>query len=165
MADDSSTQKVDPSLVAEIVSSYVAQNGIAIDQVAGLIATVHRTLSGLRTNAPAPLAEALTPAVPIRRSVQPDHVVCLECGFRGQILRRHLRVVHGLEPAAYRTRWKLSADYPITAPLYAERRSTMAKDLGLGRKAQEAAVAPPAPEVVAPPAKRRGRKTRSAAAV
>ena len=165
MADDGSAQKVDPSLVAEIVSSYVAQNSIAIDQVAGLIATVHRTLSGLGTNAPAPLAEALTPAVPIRRSVQPDHVVCLECGFRGQMLRRHLRVVHGLEPAAYRTRWKLSADHPITAPLYAERRSTMAKDLGLGRKEQEAAVAPPAPEVVAPPAKRRGRKPRSAVAV
>ena len=165
MADDSSAQKVDPSLVAEIVSSYVAQNSIAIDQVAGLIATVHRTLSGLGTNAPAPLAEALTPAVPIRRSVQPDHVVRLECGFRGQMLRRHLRVVHGLEPAAYRTRWKLPADHPIVASTYSERRSTMAKDLGLGRKAQEAAVAPPAPEVVAPPAKRRGRKTRSAVAV
>jgi predicted transcriptional regulator len=96
--------------------------------------------------------------------VQPDHVVCLECGFRGQILRRHLRVAHGLEPAAYRTRWKLSADYPITAPVYSERRSTMAKDLGLGRKAQEAAVAPLAPEVVAPAMPRRGRKSRSAAA-
>jgi predicted transcriptional regulator len=165
MADDSSGQKVDPSLVAEIVSSYVAQNSIGVDQLAGLIATVHRTLSGLGTNAPAPVAEALTPAVPIRRSVQPDHVVCLECGFLGQILRRHLRVVHGLEPAAYRTRWKLSADHPITAPVYSERRSTMAKDLGLGRKAQEAAVAPPAPEVVAPAAMpRRGRRSRSAVA-
>jgi predicted transcriptional regulator len=164
MVEESTAQKVDPSLVAEIVISYVAQNSIAIDLVAGLIATVHRTLSGLGTNAPTPLAEALTPAVPIRRSVQPDHVVCLECGFRGQILRRHLRVTHGLEPAEYRTRWKLSADHPITAPVYSERRSTMAKDLGLGRKAQEAAVAPPAPEVIAPPAKRRGRKPRSAAA-
>jgi predicted transcriptional regulator len=164
MAEESTAQKVDPSLVAEIVSSYVAQNSIASDQVAGLIATVYRTLSDLGTNAPTPLAEALTPAVPIRRSVQPDHVVCLECGFRGQILRRHLRVAHGFEPAEYRTRWKLSADHPITAPVYSERRSTMAKDLGLGRKVQEAAVAPPAPEVVAPPAKRRGRKPRSAAA-
>src|SRR5271170_1167589 len=163
MADDSTAQKVDPSLVAEIVSSYVAQNSIAIDQVAALIATVHRTLSGLETNAPAPVAEALTPAVPIRRSVQPGHVVCLECGFRGQILRRHLRVAHGLEPAAYRTRWKLSADHPITAPLYAERRSTMAKQTGLGR-AREAVVPSPAPEVIAPHATRRVRKPRSAAA-
>jgi predicted transcriptional regulator len=162
MADDSSAQKVDPSLIVEIVSSYVAQNSIAVDQLAGLIATVHRTLSGLGQSAPEPVA--LVPAVPIRRSVQHDHVVCLECGFRGLMLRRHLRVAHGLEPAAYRTRWKLSADHPITAPLYAERRSAMAKDLGLGRKAQETAVAPPAPEVVAPSAKRRGRKPRSAAA-
>jgi predicted transcriptional regulator len=99
-----------------------------------LIATIHRTLSGLGTNAPAPLAEALTPAVPIRRSVQPDHVVCLECGFRGQILRRHLRVVHGLEPAAYRTRWKLSADHPITAPLYAERLRRWPRTSGLVAK-------------------------------
>jgi predicted transcriptional regulator len=163
MADDSSAQKVDLSLVAEIVSSYVGQNSIGVDQLAGLIATVHRTLSGLGTNAPAPVAEALTPAVPIRRSVQPNYVVCLECGFRGQILRRHLRVAHGLEPAAYRVRWKLSVDYPITAPLYAERRSTMAKQLGLGRP-REAIVSTPAPEVIAPPAKRRGRKPRSAAA-
>ena len=164
MADDSSAQKVDPSLVAEIVSSYVAQNSIGVDQLAGLIATVHRTLSGLGTNAPAALAEALTPAVPIRRSVQPDHVVCLECGFRGKILRRHLRMTHGLEPTAYRTRWKLSADHPITAPVYSERRSTMAKDIGLGRKTPQAAVAPPAPDVVAPPAPRRGRQSRSAVA-
>jgi predicted transcriptional regulator len=163
MADDSGAQKVDPRLVAEIVSSYVAQNSIGVDQLAGLIATVHRTLSGLGTNAPTPLVEALTPAVPIRRSVQPNYVVCLECGFRGQMLRRHLRVAHGFEPAAYRTRWKLSADHPITAPVYAERRSTMAKQTGLGRT-REAVVPSPAPEVIAPPATRRGRKPRSAAA-
>jgi len=163
MADDSSAQKVDPNLVAEIVRSYVGQNSIGVDQIGGLIATVHRTLSGLGTNAPVPATEALTPAVSIRRSVQHEHVVCLECGFRGLMLRRHLRNAHGLEPAAYRTRWKLSADYPITAPLYAERRSTMAKQTGLGR-AREAVVPTPAPEVIAPPMPRRGRKARSAAA-
>jgi predicted transcriptional regulator len=81
MADDSTAQKVDPSLVAEIVSSYVGQNSIAVDQLVGLIATVHGTLSGLGKSAPEPAA--LVPAVPIRRSVQHDHVVCLECGFRG----------------------------------------------------------------------------------
>jgi predicted transcriptional regulator len=143
MADESTAQKVDPSLVAEIVSSYVAQNSIGVDQLAGLIATVHRTLSVLGTNAPAPLVEALTPAVPIRRSVQPDHVVCLECGFRGQILRRHLSVAHGLEPAAYRSRWKLSADYPITAPVYSERRSTMAKQIGFGLDRRKGAIKTP----------------------
>ena len=149
MADDSSEQRVDPSLVAEIVSRYVAQNSIGVDQIAGLIATVHRTLSGLGTNVPAPSAEGLKPAVPIRRSVQPDLVVCLECGLRGQILRRHLRDAHGLEPAEYRARWKLADDHPITAPAYSARRSAMAKQIGLGRP-------PAAAETPAAP-RRRGR--------
>jgi predicted transcriptional regulator len=149
------------SLVAEIVSSYVAQNSIAVNQLAGLITTVHRTLSGLGQSAPEPVA--LVPAVPIRRSVQHDHVVCLECGFRGLMLRRHLRDAHGLEPTAYRARWKLATDHPLTAPAYSERRSTMAKQIGLGRPRQ-AVVPPPAPEVVAPATPRRGRKPRSAAA-
>jgi predicted transcriptional regulator len=159
MADESTAQMVDLSLVAEIVRSYVAQNSIGVDQVAGLIATVHRSLSGLVQSAP---ASAPVPAVPIRRSVQHDHVVCLECGFLSQMLRRHIRTAHGLEPAGYRIRWKLPTDHPITAPAYSKRRSTMAKRIGLGRKPQEAVVS--TPEVVAARPKRRGRKPRSAAA-
>ncbi len=155
MADESTPQKVDPSMVAEIVASYVAQNSIGVDQIAGLIATVHRTLSGLGTNAPASVVEALTPAVPIRRSVQPDHVVCLECGFRGRTLRRHLRTAHGLEAPAYRARWRLSADHALVAPAYSAKRSAMAKELGLGRK-------PTAVETAAAPA-RRGRSRRAVA--
>jgi len=164
MADESTAQMVDLSLVAKIVRSYVAQNSIGVDQVAGLIATVHRSLSGLVQSAPASASAPapLVPAVPIRRSVQHDHVVCLECGFLSQMLRRHIRTAHGLEPAGYRIRWKLPADHPITAPAYSERRSTMAKRIGLGRKPQEAVVS--TPEVVAAPPKRRGRKPRSAAA-
>ena len=137
MAEGSSSQNVDPHLVAEIVSSYVAKNSIEVDQLGGLIATVHRTLSGLGTNTAAPpvTPEKLAPAVPIRRSVQPDYVVCLECGFRAVTLRRHLRVAHGLDPAAYRVRWKLATDHALTAPAYSERRSAMAKQLGLGRAA------------------------------
>jgi predicted transcriptional regulator len=111
MADDSSAQKVDPSLVAEIVSSYVAKNSIGVDQIGGLIATVHRTLSGLGESASAPVPGPLEPAVSIRRSVQPDYVVCLECGFHGRTLRRHLRVRHGLEVDAYRARWKLPREH------------------------------------------------------
>jgi predicted transcriptional regulator len=154
MADDSGAQKVDPGLVAEIVSSYVAKNSVAVDHLGGLIATVHQTLSGLGTNTTAPTLapEKLAPAVPIRRSVQPDHVVCLECGFQAKTLRRHLRVAHGLEPAAYRVRWKLATDHALTAPAYSERRSTMAKQLGLGRKS--AAVDTPTP---------RGRRRRAPA--
>ena len=155
MADDSSAPKVDPRLVAEIVRSYVGHNSTDVDQIGGLIATVHRTLSGLGTNAPPTRAEALTPAVPIRRSVQPEYVVCLECGFRSRTLRRHLRVKHGLEVADYRARWKLSADHALVAPAYSTHRSAMAKQLGLGRK--------PAPVETPPPPKRRGRPRRTAA--
>ena len=145
MAEDSSSQSIDPRLVAEIVSSYVAKNSVAVDQLGRLIASVHQTLSGLGTNTTAPTlaTEKLTPAVPIRRSVQSDHVVCLECGFRAKTLRRHLRVSHGLDPAAYRARWKLPADHPVTAPEYSAHRSAMARQLGLGRKPAEAAA--PAP--------------------
>ncbi len=87
-----------------------------------------------------------------RNSVQPDYVVCLEWGFRGQILRRHLVTAHGLEPAAYRTRWKLASDHPLTTPAYSASRSVMAKQLGLGRK-------PAAPEIPAVP-RRPGRPRR-----
>src|SRR5438477_4338764 len=164
MADESTAQMVDLSLVAEIVRSYVAQNSVDVDQVAGLIATVHRSLSGLGQSAPASAPVPLVPAVSIRRSVQRDRVVCLECRFLSQMLRRHIRVAHGLEPAEYRVRWKLPADHPITAPAYSERRSTLAKRIGLGRRPQEAVASTPTPEVVATTPKRRGRKPRSAAA-
>jgi len=155
MSEDSSSQNVDPHLVAEIVRSYVAKNGVAVDQLGGLIVTVHQTLSGLDTNTTAPTLapEKLAPAVPIRRSVQPDHVVCLECGFRAVTLRRHLRVAHGLEAAAYRVRWKLAADHTLTAPAYSERRSTMAKQLGFGRRRAEAE---------SPARARRGRRRQAA---
>ena len=133
MADYSSAPDVDPSLVAQIVRSYVTKNSIEVDQIGWLIATVHRTLSGLGGSVPMPASGPLVPAVPIRRSVQPDYVVCLECGFRSQILRRHLRVQHGLEAAEYRARWKLLPDHALTAPAYSARRSVMAKELGLGR--------------------------------
>jgi MucR family transcriptional regulator, transcriptional regulator of exopolysaccharide biosynthesis len=118
-------------LVTRIVSSYVKHNTLAVNELRMLIASVHQSLSSL-VKAPTP-TEALTPAVPIRRSVHPEYVVCLECGFRGRTLRRHLRVSHGLDPATYYARWKLPADYPITAPAYSARRSAMAKELGLGR--------------------------------
>jgi predicted transcriptional regulator len=155
MDNDSGEQKVDPSMVAEIVRSYVAKNSIAIDQIGGLIESVHRTLSGLGTNPPTTgTAETSKPAVPIRRSVQPDYVVCLECGFRGKMLRRHLLTEHGFEPAAYRSRWKLASDHPLTAPAYSASRSVIAKERGLGRK-------PVTAEMPAEP--RRGRPRRGPA--
>jgi predicted transcriptional regulator len=101
-------------LVAKIVSSYVKHNRVAANDLQTMIASVHQSLSTLG-RAPAP-TQTLTPAVPIRRSVHPEYVVCLECGFRGRTLRRHLRVAHGFDPAAYYARWKPPADHLWTPP-------------------------------------------------
>ena len=97
MAEEDSAPEVDVDQVARIVSSYVQHHQIAPDQLITLIVNVHRALAGLGRSPP--VQEPLRPAVPIRRSVQHDYVVCLECGFRAQALRRHLRVAHGLEVA------------------------------------------------------------------
>jgi len=142
-------------LTAQIVRRYLRHQRVASDELPNLIAVVHRALSGLgQPAAPAPIR---TPAVPVRRSVQREYVVCLECGFRGQVLRRHLQVRHGLTPEDYRGRWQLPTNHPIVAPAYSERRATVAREIGLGRRR----VAAPAPEL-APTPKRRGRP-RSAA--
>jgi predicted transcriptional regulator len=140
MAEDDAAAKADPQLVAQIVGSYVRHNRIAADQVGDLIAAVGQSLAALgHQTLPEPEEAARAPAVPIRRSVQRDYVVCLECGFRGLTLRRHLATAHRLDPAAYRARWKLSADHPLVAPSYSERRSVLAKQRGLGRLAATAA--------------------------
>jgi predicted transcriptional regulator len=112
---------------------------------------VHRALAGLGRAIPVQEPPP-RPAVPIRRSVQHDYVVCLECGFHAQALRRHLRGAHGLEVAQYRARWNLPADHLITAPAYSDRRSIMAKAIGLGRR--RASVAAPS----APTRRRRPRR-------
>ena len=156
MAETGRAQNVDPGLVAEIVRSYVAKNSVAADQLGNLIATVQRALSSLGKNEPAPAPAPLAPAVPIRRSVQPDYVVCLECGFRGQILRRHLRVQHELSVAEYRARWNLSPDHPVTAPAYSSSRAVMARQIGLGRR-RVVIETPPEP----PPRRRPRRRQRN----
>ena len=147
--------RVDTDRVAEIVSSYVRHHQVGADELAGLIVEVHRALASLG-RAP-PTQEPPRPAVPIRRSVQQDYVVCLECGFRALALRRHLRVAHGLEVADYRARWQLPPDHPITAPSYSARRAIMAKEIGLGRRA---AMEPSPPATKRPMARRRGRPPR-----
>jgi predicted transcriptional regulator len=155
MAEDPPS-RVDPNQVAEIVSSYVRHHKIAADQLAGLIVEVHRALANLRRVAP--VQEPVKPAVPIRRSVQQDYIVCLECGFRAQMLRRHLRVAHGLGIADYRARWQLPANYPLTAPRYSARRSRLAKETGLGRR--RAAAVPSSPVTERPVTRRGGRRPR-----
>jgi predicted transcriptional regulator len=152
VAEEDSAPEVDVDQVARIVSSYVRHHQIAPDQLITLIVNVHRALTGLGRSPP--VQESLRPAVPIRRSVQQDYVICLECGYRAQSLRRHLRTAHGLDIAGYRTRWNLPPDHPLVAPSYSARRSTVAKQMGLGRK--------PGTVVARWPANGRRRQRRSA---
>jgi predicted transcriptional regulator len=139
--DDQTGTDVENRLVAKVVGAYLRHHVLAANEISGLIATVHRALSGLGQSETA--VEARTPAVSVRRSVRPDHVVCLECGYRGKVLRRHLTQRHGLDPAAYRARWNLASDHPITAPGYSQMRSAQAKARGLGSPGRKASGHPP----------------------
>jgi len=156
---------LDRQLSAEIVSAYLRKHQVPADQLGSLISTVHTALAALGN----PATEATvdrTPAVSIRRSVHRDYVVCLDCGWRGQMLRRHVTTAHGLSVEEYRARWNLPADHAMTAPSYSERRSTMAKRLGLGRgrTSGEIATVPEArAETPTQPAPKRRGRPRSAA--
>src|ERR1700730_8156701 len=126
------TQRVNPLLTAKIVRSYVQHHSVGASELPGLITSVHRGLS--EVGRPSPPEMLLTPAVSVRQSARHDYVVCLECGYRGKALRRHISTRHGLSRAEYLRRWGLQPDHPLTAPAYSERRSSLAKQLGLGRK-------------------------------
>jgi predicted transcriptional regulator len=152
MAEEASAPEGDLHQVARIVRSYVRYHQLGPEQLVELIRQVHRALASLG-QAALPTAEPRQPAVPIRQSVRPEYVVCLECGFRAKILRRHLRVEHGLSVDEYRARWNLRSDHPVIAPAYSQRRSAMAKEIGLGRRRRS--VEPP----VAPTRRRRPRRT------
>ncbi|QND64718.1 MucR family transcriptional regulator [Mesorhizobium loti] len=135
-------------MTADIVSAYVSNNPVPVAELARIIADTHEAISKL-WGAPAPKAEEKpTPAVPIRKSVTPDFIICLEDGKKFKSLKRHLGTHYDLSPDAYRAKWGLPSDYPMVAPNYAAVRSAMAKAIGLGRKAV-------APEPEAAPAKRR----------
>jgi len=126
----SSRRTVDQSLVARVVSSYVRKNPVPPAEMPTLISTVYQSLLALGQP---PEPDPPTPAVPIRRSVTRNHVVCLECGWRGNMLRRHIQVQHGLSTQEYRTRWELPSHHALVAPAYSERRAEIAKELGLGQ--------------------------------
>jgi MucR family transcriptional regulator, transcriptional regulator of exopolysaccharide biosynthesis len=131
---EDTAKRVDLRLLTKIIASYLSSHKVEPDQLSALIASVERTLGGLGKTPPTPPLRS--PAVPIRRSVQHDHVVCLDCGFKGKTLRRHLKTRHNLEPAEYLARWGLPPDHPLTAPAYSEQRSAMAKRIGLGMRRQ-----------------------------
>jgi predicted transcriptional regulator len=138
------TKTVDPRLVAEIVGRYVSHNSIAVSDLPNLIAVIHRSLADVGGSADVPVIPK--PAVAINRSYGRNFVICLECGWRGQMLRRHLTTAHRQSPAEYRARWGLKATHPLTAPAYSERRSTISKHIGLGhlRRARVVTSEPPA---------------------
>lgn len=119
--------------VAEIVAAYVGHNSIAPDQLLALIVSVSQALANL-DQAEAPPAAAPTPAVPVRRSVGAAQITCLDCGWTGQMLKRHLNTAHGMSPGDYRSRWNLGSNYPMVAKAYAARRSELAKTIGLGTR-------------------------------
>jgi predicted transcriptional regulator len=129
------------AVTAEIVSAYVSRNAVPLSQLPNLIGDVHGSLKRLSPNEVPAVEVALTPAVPVKKSVNPDYIICLEDGKKFKSLKRHLSSVHGMSPDEYRKKWGLPSDYPMVAPNYAARRSELAKTMGLGRreKAAEAA--------------------------
>ncbi|MDX1580394.1 MAG: MucR family transcriptional regulator [Alphaproteobacteria bacterium] len=122
------------ALTSEIVSSHVANNSVAMADVPSLIEQVFSTLSRLGEDGKSEVQERPKPAVPIRRSVTPDYIICLEDGKKLKMLKRHLRTAYNMTPEEYRERWNLPADYPMVAPNYAAQRRTLAKKIGLGTK-------------------------------
>lgn len=132
-ANNDSGSDVLIELTAEIVAAYVSNNSVAANDLPNVISQVHSALGG----AAAPVEEVVEkpkPAVSIRRSIQNDYLICLEDGQKFKSLKRHLMTHYGLTPEQYREKWDLPADYPMVAPSYAEARSRLAKEMGLGQK-------------------------------
>ena len=165
MPEEPPSSTLDRELTSTIVAAYVRQNQITSDQLGALISTVHQALTGLGKSAAGTGGER-TPAVPIRRSVHRDYVVCLDCGWHGQMLKRHVATGHGFTVDQYRARWNLPRDHPMTAPGYSERRSSLALEFGLGRTRGGSAETTAVPEAVAetapPPSPRRRGRPRTA---
>ena len=144
-------------LTAQIVSAHVAKNEVATEALPALIQSVYRSLATV--GEVEVKAEAQAPAVPVKKSVFPEFIVCLEDGKKLKMLKRHLKTSYNMTPDEYRTKWGLSRDYPMVAPIYAAHRSTLAKKIGLGRKPGVEAAEPAEPAVEKLPARRaRGSK-------
>jgi predicted transcriptional regulator len=138
MAEDEETPSSSVlGLTAQIVSAHVSNNVVSPDALPLLIRQVYRTLAGVGTRSAQP--ERPQPAVPIKKSVFHDHIVCLEDGKRLKMLKRHLRTSFNLTPEQYRERWGLGPDYPMVAPDYAKHRSALAKKIGLGTRPHHSA--------------------------
>jgi predicted transcriptional regulator len=121
-------------LTADIVSAYVSNNTVAAGEISGLINQVHQALVRVGGGQQEISSEPLKPAIAVKRSITPDHIVCLEDGKKFKSLKRHLRTQYSMTPEQYREKWGLPADYPMVAPNYAAARSQLAKQMGLGQQ-------------------------------
>lgn len=144
MTDEQPTAAELLEFTADVVAAYVGNNPLPVTGLPDLISSVHSSLSRLSVPV-APVKEPLTPAVNPKKSVTPDFIICLEDGKKFKSLKRHIRSHYDLTPDAYRAKWGLPADYPMVAPSYSDRRSEMARSIGLGRKAEPDAPAAKAP--------------------
>ena len=130
-------------LTADIVAAHLSHNELTAEQLPTLIQSVYRALSTVDVPEVEQVATH-SPAVPVKKSVFPDFIICLEDGKKLKMLKRHLQTSYGMTPEDYRTKWRLPRDYPMVAPNYASTRSTLAKQIGLGRKAAETPTEPEA---------------------
>ena len=125
-------------MTADIVSAYVGNNSVATADLPNLIQSIHRALSGVAAGVEAVEAAPKEPAVPLKRSITPDYLICLEDGRKFKSLKRHLRTKYNMSPEEYRSKWGLAKDYPMVAPNYAKARSELAKQMGLGQGGRKA---------------------------
>jgi predicted transcriptional regulator len=121
-------------LTAEIVSAYVSNNAVPTGDISALINQVYKALAQVSEGREEVVAEPLRPAIPVKRSISADYIVCLDDGKKFKSLKRHLRTQYGMTPEQYRDKWGLPADYPMVAPNYAAARSQLAKQMGLGQQ-------------------------------
>jgi predicted transcriptional regulator len=133
MVDNENADDTLLTLTADIVAAHVSNNSVAVNDLPNLIQNVHSALTGISRNSSSAEAKP-EPKVPIRSSIKPDYIVCLEDGKRLKMLKRHLMTHYNMTPDQYRQKWGLSPDYPMVAPNYAEQRRTLAKSIGLGTK-------------------------------
>ncbi len=134
---DNSNSKDLLALTTEIVAAHVSNNTVGVADLPQLINQVYQSLTNIG-KAPAPTTERPQPAVPVKKSIHPDYLICLEDGKKLKMLKRHLKTSYNLTPEQYRERWGLAADYPLVAPNYAKQRSKLAKDIGLGTRGRRA---------------------------
>lgn len=133
MPDTDGAEDMLLTLTADIVAAHVSNNSVAVNDLPNLIQNVHSALNTIAGKPAAPEAKP-EPKVPVRSSIKPDYIVCLEDGKRLKMLKRHLMTHYQMTPDQYRQKWGLNSDYPMVAPNYAEQRRTLAKSIGLGTK-------------------------------